>query len=388
MEEEKNTKKEETINSKNSVLEISDVKKDEANISKESLSEVSSKEEKNLKKRLILSSVSIVLLLVLSSWFYIHGDSLYFSDTRLLMDTFYTIKVYGVRGYFGMQAAFKKVKEIENLTSFYKPESGLYTLNKTGKYIYNTNNKHNMDLLKTIALGAKYMYENTDGYFDPSFAALHELYGFHSPEKVGRLPSDSELKYTLLKCGYNHVLHMKENEMTLNEGAMIDFGGIVGGYSVLTAREILRAAGCKAFLIDDAGDIWFEGEKPDKSPWRIEVRDPRDGKSLAMIESKTPLAISTSGDYERYVTVNGKKYGHIMDPKSGKPADYYDSVTVVTLDPIQSDVLSTAIFAMPPEKAYKWANDKNIAALFLEKNGKIYVTNKGKIYFSNIKNEK
>ena len=106
---------------------------------------------------------------------------------------------------------------------------------------------------------------------------------------------------------------------------------------------------------------------------------------LAIIESKIPLAISTSGDYERYVVVDGRKYGHIMDPKTGKPADYYDSVTVVTFDPIQSDVLSTALFAMPPEKAYKWAEDKNVAALFLDKNGKITVTQRGKLYFSNIK---
>ncbi len=342
-------------------------------------------EKQKIKKKLVLSCITVLLLVLFSSWFYVNGDRLYFDDTIFLMNTAYTIKVYGIRGYLGMQAAFKKINEIEKMTSFYEPESGLYTLNKTGKYIYNTNNKHNMDLLKTIAMGAKFMYENTDGYFDPSFAALHEIYGFHTPEKIGKLPSDSQLQYTLLKCGYNHVLHIKENEMTLNEGAMIDFGGIVGGYSVLTAREILRAAKCKAFLIDDAGDIWFEGEKPDKSPWKIAVRDPRDGGNLAMIISKTPLAISTSGDYERYVEIDGKKYGHIMDPKTGKPANYYDSVTVVTLDPIQSDVLSTALFAMPPEKAYKWVEDKQIAALFLDKEGKITLSTKGKLYFSNLK---
>ena len=190
---------------------------------------------------------------------------------------------------------------------------------------------------------------------------------------------------TLSKCGYSKVLQINEKDLTIASGSMIDFGGIVGGFSVIYAREILKAAGCKAFLIDDAGDIWFQGEKPDKSPWRIAVKDPRNNGSLAIIESKTPLAISTSGDYERYVVIDGKKYGHIMDPKTGKPADYYDSVTVVTLDPIQSDVLSTSLFAMPPEIAYKWAEDKQIAALFLDKKGKITVTPRGKLYFSEIK---
>ncbi len=342
-------------------------------------------EKERIKKRLVLSSITVLLLILFSSWFYVHGDSLFFSDTRFLMNTAYTIKVYGIKGYLGMQAAFKKIDEIEKQTSFYKESSGLYTLNKTGKYEYNFNNKYKRDLLREIAIQSKFMCENTNGYFDPSFALLHEIYGFHTLEKTGRLPNEKELADTLLKCGYSKVLNINEQNLTIASGSMIDFGGIVGGFSIIYAREILKAAGCKAFLIDDAGDIWFQGEKPDKSPWKVSVRDPRDGGNLALIESKTPLAISTSGDYERYVVVDGKKYGHIMDPKTGKPAAYYDSVTVVTLDPIQSDVLSTALFAMPPEKAYKWAEDKNVAALFLEKSGKINVTPRGKLYFSKIK---
>ena len=347
--------------------------------------ELSESEKKKIKKKLILSNVTILLLVLFSSWFYVHGNSIFFSDTKFLMNTAYTIKVYGLRGYFAMKAAFKKIDEIEKQTSFYEKSSGLYTLNKTGKYEYNFNNKYKRDLLREIAIQAKFMCENTNGYFDPSFAALHEIYGFHTPEKTGRLPNEQELKDTLLKCGYSNVLHINEKDLTIASGSMIDFGGIVGGFSIIYAREILKAAGCKAFLIDDAGDIWFQGEKPDKSPWKVAVRDPRDGGRLALIESRTPLAISTSGDYERFVVVDGKRYGHIMDPKTGKPAAYYDSVTVVTLDPIQSDVLSTALFAMPPEKAYKWAEDKNVAALFLAKDGKITVTPRGKLYFSEIK---
>ncbi len=341
--------------------------------------------KQKLKKKLIFSSVAVILLLILSSWFYVHENNLFFQDTRFLMNTAYTIKVYGIRGYLGMQAAFRKIAEIEKQTSFYNDNSGLTKLNKTGKYNYNFNNKFGRDLLREIAIQAKFIYENTEGYFDPSFAALHELYGFHTIDKTGRLPSDKEIAGTLLNCGYSKVLTINENNLKLKNGSMIDFGGIVGGFSIIYSREILKKAGCKAFLIDDAGDIWFEGEKPDKSPWRVAVKDPHSSKSLAMIESKEPLAISTSGDYERYVTVDGKKYGHIMDPKTGRPASYYDSVTVVTNNPIQSDVLSTALFAMPPEKAYKWADEKGIAALFLDKNGKLTLTNKGKLYFTDLK---
>ena len=340
---------------------------------------------RDMKKRMISSSIVIVILVLISSLFYVYDDKLEFDDTRFMMNTAYRMKVYGIRGYLGMQAAYKKIKQIEKEVSFYDKSSAVYKLNHTGEYKFNFENKQKRDLLREIALGAKFVYENTDGYFDPSFAAIHEIYGFHSEDKTGRLPSDEELAKTMLNCGYTNALRIDGDKLTLKSGSMVDFGGIAGGYSIITAKAILETAGCKAFLIDDAGDIWFQGEKPDKSPWKIAVKDPRGGSSLAMIVSKTPLAISTSGDYERFVIVNGKKYGHIIDPKTGKPASYYDSVTVVTHDPIQSDVLSTALFAMPPEKAYKFAEEKNIAVLFLTKSGEITLSNKGKLYFSDIK---
>lgn len=340
-------------------------------------------DSKGLKKRLILSSISVLLLVLISSFFWKNGDSLYFEDSRLLMDTVITIKVYGIRGYFGMQAAFKKFAEIEKKTSFYDSNSSLAQLNKTGYHKFEPN-KQNRDMLSEIALGAKYLCKQTNGYFDPSFAAIHEIYGFH--DKVGRLPSEDEIRQALDKCGYDEVISVdNSNNISLASGSMIDFGGIAGGYAISSAKAILKAAGCKAFLIDDAGDIWFEGNKPNDTPWTVSVRDPRDGSTLAKIISKQPLAISTSGDYERFIEVNGKRYGHIMNPKTGKPADYYDSVTVITHDPIWTDVLSTALFAMPPEEAYEWAEKNSVAALFLTKDGKIVVSEAGKSLFTDIK---
>ena len=375
-------KKSETEENKND----SETASESANNTEEISIEEELKQSKiRLKKRLIYSSVTVVVLVLLASLFAAYGEKAYFEDNRLMMDTVITIKGYGFKGYLGMQAAFKKISEIEKLTSFYYGNSQLAKLNATGYHPYDFNNKFGRDLLREIAMGAKFYYESTEGYFDPSFAALHEIYGFHTPNKVGRLPSDDEIKNILLKCGFTHVLRFEENGIKLDKESMIDFGGITGGYAIVCAREILKASGCNTFLIDDSGDIWFQGEKPDKSPWTIAVRDPRDNSSLAKIVSTKPLAISTSGDYERFIVVDGKQYGHIMNPKTGRPADYYDSVTVVTNDPIQSDVLSTAVFAIPPDMAFEWVEKKHLAALFLTKEGKVHLSSEGKKYFSEVK---
>jgi thiamine biosynthesis lipoprotein len=129
------------------------------------------------------------------------------------------------------------------------------------------------------------------------------------------------------------------------------------------------------------------GQKPDKTAWRIAVRDPRDNGSLAFIESRSPLAISTSGDYERFITVDGVRYGHIMNPRSGRPVDYYSSVTIIASEPVAADALSTAVFAMPPDIAFSWVEERNLPALFLTSTGTIHLSTAGRQFFSQVKTQ-
>jgi thiamine biosynthesis lipoprotein len=227
-------------------------------------------------------------------------------------------------------------------------------------------------------------FKRSGGYFDPSFARLQQAYGFYSD--AGRLPGEEEVTRLLHdNCGLDRVFRREDNDFTLASGSLLDLGGIAGGYAIEKAAHVLRTANCTGFLIDDAGDIWFEGKKPDNSPWRIAVRDPRDNGTLALIESKNPLAISTSGDYERFIIVEGNRYGHIMNPYTGRPVDYYSSVTIIASEPVAADALSTAVFAMPPEIAFKWVEERNLAALFLTSTGTIHLSSAGRNYFSQVK---
>ncbi len=298
-------------------------------------------------------------------------------ESRILMDTIITIRAYPATAKKQVEDAFAVFSQVEREASFHLDNSELTRLNKLGSLPAESP-------LAPLLHAADEYFKISEGYFDPSFACLQRAYGFYSG--IGRLPDQEEITALLRdNCGFDKVFARNLEGFTLASGSLLDLGGIAGGFAIEKAARVMRESGCSAFLIDDAGDIWFEGKKPDNSAWRIAVRDPRDNTSLALIESRTPLAISTSGDYERFVSVDGVRYGHIMNPRSGRPVDYYSSVTVIASEPLAADALSTAVFAMPPEQAFKWVEKNNLAVLFLTASGSIHLSCAGQKFFSQVK---
>ena len=316
-----------------------------------------------------------------------------FVESRILMDTVITIRAYSDEAVKAVDSGFAVFAEVEGLASFHMPGSELTRLNQSGRLATVSS------LTALLKLSADY-YTKSEGYFDPSFARLQQAYGFYSGE--GRLPGPAELDDLLQNyCGLAKVLGQSEEGFKLASGSLLDLGGIAGGYAIEKTALVLREAGCTAFLIDDAGDIWFEGQKPDNSPWRIAVRDPRDNIKMA---NRTPLApkeyyhiynrgtekrniFSREPDYERFITVAGVRYGHIMNPHNGRPVDYYSSLTLIASEPIAADAFSTAVFAMPPEIAFQWVEERNLPALFLTATGTIHLSSAGRQYFSQVKTQ-
>lgn len=299
------------------------------------------------------------------------------NESRMLMDTVISIKAWPGNSQAAVDIAFAEFAATEKLASFHLENSELATLNRTGQLTTNAS------LSELLTISQDY-HKQSQGFFDPSFALLQKAYGFYDGQ--GRLPDDEELhKLLATGCGFEKVLTRNGDKWGLASGSLIDLGGIAGGYAIERARKALLVAGCTAFLIDDAGDIWFEGLKPDGKAWRIMVRDPRDNGALAYVESFEPLAVSTSGDYERFITVAGKNYGHIMNPFTGRPVDYYSSVTIVASTAIAADALSTAVFAMPPEIAFNWVEQQNLAALFLTSSGTVHLSGAGQKFFTSVK---
>ena len=303
------------------------------------------------------------------------------SEIRLMMDTMVTIKVYARKKIAekAINQGFKQFAQVENTVSFHQSDSSLSKLNQNNKI------KAKGIIKDLLEITTKY-FEITDKYFDPTFARLQQAYGFY--DKSGRLPNEEEIENLIKTTGWNEKVTYDKvaNQYNLASGSIIDLGGVAGGYAIEKAAQAIKETGCKDFLIDDGGDIWVEGNKPDNSPWTVAVRDPRNNKIMAVVESYQNAAISTSGNYERFVVVDGKKYGHIMNMVTGKPADFYKSVTVIASSPIEADVFSTAFYAMPPQQAFTWAEAKQLAVLCLTSNDKLKMTKAGKRWFKILKN--
>lgn len=195
-------------------------------------------------------------------------------------------------------------------------------------------------------LKAAYAFaELTEGTFDPTIGSLLELWGFQGNYENLRVPSKEEISKTLERVGYTNV-HFDEKRMRvmLKNGVKLDLGGIAKGYALERAKKIALSFDPQATgFVEAGGDIVVVGPKFGKYPWVIGVKNPRGEGIVGYIYLKSG-AVATSGDYERYFEVDGVRYHHILDPKSGYPAQGVWSITVISEDAVTADVLATAGF--------------------------------------------
>jgi thiamine biosynthesis lipoprotein len=145
----------------------------------------------------------------------------------------------------------------------------------------------------------------------------------------------------------------------MERGVQIDLGGIAKGYAVDRAAERLASGGVRNALIDLSGNMRALGAPPGESRWRIGIRDPRDRMPYFARLEIGEQGISTSGKYEQFVAADGKAYGHIIDPRSGRPAEGLLSVTVVSRDAFTSDAWDTGLFVLGLDAARRKARERD-----------------------------
>jgi len=195
---------------------------------------------------------------------------------------------------------------------------------------------------------------NTNGAFDPTLYSLTKLWGFDDVASEKQIPLDVEITAALENSGYSKiVLNETESHVRLMEGVMLDLGGIAKGYAVDMAIARIKALDPEATgFIDAGGDIGVIGPKYGNRPWIIGVRNPR-GESVQDIVEYIYLydgAIATSGDYERFFVVDGIRYHHILDSKTGLPSrSGVISSTVISKSTMLADAYATAAFVIGKE---------------------------------------
>lgn len=215
------------------------------------------------------------------------------------------------------------------------------------------------------------------GAFDVTVGPLVKAWGVFTDNP--RVPSQDEINTLLSLVDYKKITVDSEtlHAGLENSGQIVDLGAIAKGYAGDEAVNIYRSYGIKSAYVNLGGNVVALGNKPDGSPWKIGVQNPRaeSGRYLGILEV-SDKAVVTSGDYERFFEADGKRYHHIIDPKTGYPADSgLISVTIVAERSIDADALSTAVFVLGPDEGMKLVEKiEGIEAVFVSGDKKVFTT--------------
>lgn len=284
------------------------------------------------------------------------------------MDTYMTMTAYGRTADVALEEASAQLTELEKLWSVTDPDSDLYAVNHGDGEPVSVNEK-TAELLSF----AMRMAEETGGALEPTIYPVLTAWGFTTGEN--RIPSKEELTALLQNTGYKNV-RLEQNMVWIKNGMMLDLGSVGKGYAGDLAAQVLKNHGITSAVLDLGGNVQTVGAKPDGSPWRLGLRDPFSDGVLGVLEV-TDQAVVTSGAYERYfVGEGGKRYGHIIDPSTGYPAESgLASVTVVAGEGLLCDALSTSLYVMGADQAINyWRQHRNFDMILISEDKEIYLT--------------
>jgi thiamine biosynthesis lipoprotein len=255
------------------------------------------------------------------------------------------VVVYGLdKKKFGqaIRAVESRVEDLENIFSRYREGSTIDRLNDTGRGCVEQLSPDLASLIKR----AKHWHDKSSGAFDISVGPLVDLW--KRSAKDGKLPTAAKISETKTRVGMRHISTHGDRICLNRDGMNFDLGAIAKGFILDEVAKILRDLGAERGVIDAGGDVVAFGN----DVFKIGIQDPGGDKRGELIGILTvpPGGVVTSGDYERYVTIDGKRYSHIIDPRTGMPVGSLISVTVVGPNATDADALATTISVMGKEE--------------------------------------
>ena len=294
----------------------------------------------------------------------------------IAMDTAMVFTAYGERSTRAVYDAEEEVRRLDALLSRTSESSEVSMLNEAGGKAVPVG----AEICGLLQTAADYA-QATDGAFDITIAPLVSAWGFTTDSY--QVPAQEEIDGLLVHVGMEHV-HLFGGDASLDEGTMIDLGGIAKGYAADQVAEIFRSRQVPRGKIELGGNILVIGDKPDGTAWRVGIQDPKRADAadglVGVLNLMDAFAV-TSGSYQRYFEQDGKIYHHIIDPATGYPADSgLTSVTVVAdSEPgngTMCDALSTALFVMGEEKALDfWRSGRyDFQLVLVTADGRVVVT--------------
>lgn len=341
-----------------------------------------------MRKRFYIISLALLLVFLFTGCTSKNSekDSKPISKTEMFMGTVIKVTIYDHQSDEVMGDVFKKLKEIDDIVS----------INKNGTEVDKINKNAGIKPVKVsdtsfeiISSGLRYS-KISNGDYDITVGPLVKLWSIGLPE--AKVPTQDEIDEAIKLIDYQKVqIDKKRCEVYLEEkGMMLDLGSIAKGYAADEAVRILKENGVKRAIVDLGGNIFTMGSKTEESGWKIGIQDPIElrGTAVGSIEVKDKTVVTT-GIYERFIEKDGVKYHHILNPNTGYPYDTIISgVSIVTDKSIDADALSTLIFTKGLEDGFDMVEKmKNVDAIFVTKDKRVYVTDGLKDKFKLLKDD-
>ncbi|UOB16758.1 FAD:protein FMN transferase [Abyssalbus ytuae] len=272
---------------------------------------------------------------------------------------------------FYVDEAIAEISRIEKLISSWNPDSQTSLINKNAgvKPV-----KVDEELFNLIERAIR-ISKITDGAFDISFASIDRVWKFDGSMK--QKPSEEAIKNSVAKVGYNNiVLDNEAGTVFLKlEGMKIGFGALGKGYAADKVKKMMQEKGVTAGIINASGDLTTWGKQPDGKDWMVGITNPLNKNKVFSWFPVYNAAVATSGNYEKYVEFDGKRYTHIIDPRTGYPASGLVSVTIFSDSGELCDALATSVFIMGTETGLNIIDQlKGIECIIVDEDNQIHTS--------------
>jgi thiamine biosynthesis lipoprotein len=264
-----------------------------------------------------------------------------------------------------------ELKRIEQLISEWIPTSDISLVNQqAGKQPV----KVHAEVFELLQRSVKFS-KLTDGAFDVTWAGMDRIWKFDG--SMQEMPSEERIRNSVQHVGYqNLILNEKDTTVFLQkQGMKIGTGGIGQGYIADRIKQLLLASGNASGLVNISGDITSWGKQPDGKPWTVAIINPVNKEKVFAFFPLQDTAIETSGNYEKFVVFNGIRYAHIIDPRTGYPAQGVVSVSVFAKHTEIADALATGVFVLGVDVGLDLINQlEGIECIIIDDQGKIHMS--------------
>ena len=268
--------------------------------------------------------------------------------------------------------AVNEIRRIEKLLTTFDESSQTNLVNRHAGIEPVKIDKEMFDLIAR----SKKISELTQGAFDITYGSVDRRF-WNFDQSMKSLPDPQEAKQHVRLINYQNVIldESKSTVLLKEKGMRIGFGGIGKGYAADRAKAILLNEGVKSGVVNAAGDLTAWGLQPNGAPWTIGIADPNAARSAFSYLEITNSSVATSGNYEKYVVIDGKKYSHTIDPKTGMPVAGIKSVTIISPSAELSDAMATPVMIMGIKVGLDMINQvRGLACIIIDDDDHIYTS--------------